>query len=95
MGVILCGRHGRSGITGTCIHVHTAIQNKESIKTIRLRMKFDGAKFELIHWVCPICDGLYKDITSEDEFSVFLTSMKACCGGCFDEWMQFDNKDIY
>jgi hypothetical protein len=57
MGIIICSRHGQSGITFVCQHLRIAVQANEAISDIhRWRYHFDYAGDEPLHYhFCSLC----------------------------------------
>ncbi len=103
MGMVLCRKHGLTGISFACEHVVAATQQEQTVKSVPLLTIFFYAKKTLL------CEACYADFISrfpdsalvnqilaqwaDDELdeatSAFLDTLyQPVCGRCFREFQQ-------
>lgn len=102
MGVVLCSKHGRSGISLVCQHLKKNVDEQERVQ-IGAQLIFDvgdmGNCF-LTYWFCPLCsEELQLPKSNEilpdsnlDQFDSILESLQPVCGKCFLELR--DNESV-
>ncbi len=88
MGVVLCKKHGKTGIVLTCNHLSELVWNFQPIDDFVKRIEKDTDdiddkfKFDWIYTLCRTCDKKYQTATIGEFPAYFL---KSACNRCFLE----------